>query len=173
MGMAEATEEAGIFFLVAIGVAVSLGVFLLWVICGLIYVFLKKENRKDRARYFWRFTIKAIIYGGAFIGVALSLFLYMNASRARLEATANACRAETSPDGKYTLNTCYAHKKVVLRLYARPGSTLLAERTCSNDVNVSPEVFWEPDEVGYLGCSDFVTMKLPPSLLDKLLSTLP
>lgn len=173
MGMATAAEEAGILLFIASAFVALLTVVSLWLICGLFYTLSRRDERKIRSRRFIRLTGKTIVYVGIFAIAATFAASYFDRARTKTKIPAGTCHTEHSPDDKYAIDVCTAQKKVVLRLYRLPERHLIAEKTCDNDINVASKVDWEPGEVDYEGCENFVAVKLPPSFLDRLLARLP
>ncbi|MDR5740578.1 MULTISPECIES: hypothetical protein [unclassified Caballeronia] len=99
---------------------------------------------------------------------------YFQMARWRAGIAEEQCKKSTAPDGRYVVRVCSAGDAKVLRLWSADESTLLAERTFPRSSEPVP-VWWEANRVLFDDQDPDVmgTIKLPPTLKDRLLAYLP
>ena len=84
------------------------------------------------------------------------------------------CDRMASPDDQYMARVCYLGRQNVVQLLTKDETHLLAERTFSSYGELV-SLFWKDGELQYDDgdTMHLATIRLPPTLYDRLLARLP
>ncbi|AOI58771.1 hypothetical protein [Burkholderia diffusa] len=98
---------------------------------------------------------------------------YWHDARLRAACGLQDQMTEYSPDGRYVAKYCYFRDTIILRLYGNDNTRLLAERTYRDTSGVLVGVTWTQNALTYPEGDNLETIKLPPSVYDRMLTLLP
>ena len=126
----------------------------------------------------WKSGLRSVLkrsLSAVFVFVLMGAGLYhWRFIDARSGITDADCDKEAAPNRQYVAQVCYAGKANVLRLWSADGTTLLAERTFERSGDPVP-LWWKSDRLEFDSHDqdEIGTIKLPPTLKDRLLARLP
>ena len=171
--MKDAVNATGIGTLVLLAAFALLSVLGISLIRSLGYIFSVQANRKQRAIEMARVSVKRIVVTFITLAVVGYSWNYWREARLRAHCEPKERNSERSPDGNYLARYCYFENTIVLRLYDTEGQHLIAERTYRDTSGVPVELSWRKDVLMYPDGPELGEIRLPPPLLDRVMSRLP
>jgi hypothetical protein len=171
--MKTAVEEAGIGTLALLLALVTIAAASLSLLRSLHFIFSGRDGRMQRAKQTARVSIRRIIFTVVLLATSGYAWNYWKSAHLRSFCEPKDRNSEYSADGHYLARYCYFKDTIVLRLYDKDGTQLLAERTYRDPSGVPVELYWKKGALLYPEEHDLGTIRLPPSLYDRILAKLP
>ncbi|WP_050810637.1 hypothetical protein [Burkholderia ambifaria] len=171
--MSAAAESVGIGTLALLLASISIVIASIAMVRALRFIRSGDDGRTQRACRMFFVSIRRITVTFAALIVLGVAWRYWHEARLRAACGPRDQVTEYSPDGRYLAKYCYFRDTIILRLYDSDNTRLIAERTYHDASGVLVSLTWIPDALIYPEGDNLETIKLPPSLYDRILTQLP